>query len=124
MSRIENRRFSEWHFVASFGGNRVLRSLTIYVTGNYDHLKVVLDSEGPFDDVESNGKVAAVLDPLFPDVKITYFQKGARTPARIAALVQTQDTYLLFCFGIYRGAVRSAALPDEARKTLNIELLT
>jgi len=122
MSLSVNTEFSERYYTVMFQGNKVLRSLMIYVTGSQEHANIAKTGWGQLESDQS-GKVAKVLGGAFPSHDIVFLCKLSRQPARIGALLSTMGSFHLFSFHVYRGALKSELLPFELKNSIKITAL-
>ena len=128
VSRYESRielsprdRSSQVIYGASVGGNKVLRSIGIHAYSNKDCVPAVLAALGLLDK-DSDCRVAQVLAPQLPSLDATFLRSPSRTPRLIGAIFDTNESAILFYFGLFRGALASKALPAELQRSLRVEM--
>lgn len=68
-------------------------------------------------------RVGQQLQPLFPGMDVCFMRTDSRTPKLVAAVIHTESTEVLFLFRIFRGALGSAKIPEELRRSMAIEVL-
>jgi hypothetical protein len=107
-----NLEFSERYYTVMFGGNKILRTLLIYATAGWGQL------EG-----DQGERVAKILGPVFPQRGTTYLCKRSRQPTHIGALLNANNTYFLFAFRVFGGALKSQNIIKELSNSINVKLL-
>jgi hypothetical protein len=113
---------AEQHYTVMFYGNKVVRSLMIYVTATEAHVDITKAGWGRLE-VEEGGKVAEILAPVFPEKGVSFLCRRSRRPTHIGALTCAGGWYFLFSFHLYRGALGSKDLPGELGKSIKVAAL-
>jgi hypothetical protein len=107
-------------YTAWFSPSQTLRSLSIHVLMDRDLAAGALLGLG-LSEPDSDGKVAEILKPHFPNIDIAFLRKRSRTPTMVGALVHGEISEILLCFRIFRGALCSQELPNELLRSVRIE---
>ena len=119
MSASINKDFNEEYYTVIFGGNKVLRSMMIYVTTVEEHVRITEAAWGQLVPCQV-GKVAEILKPVFHGVIGSFLKNQSRNPSHVGALLNFNGRFVLLSFHIYRGAVNSKDLPLEVSKSLRL----
>jgi hypothetical protein len=117
-----NLEFSERYYTVMFGGNKILRTLLIYATDKLNHVDIAAAGWGQLEG-DQGERVAKILGPVFPQRGTTYLCKRSRQPTHIGALLNANNTYFLFAFRVFGGALKSQNIIKELSNSINVKLL-